>query len=59
VTAIRTRPPNAHNRWSADLGHVETTMLKPDGGILSARLDPQAWANPESWMREAGLPVGD
>jgi hypothetical protein len=49
VTAIRTRPPNAHNRWSADLGHVETTMLKPDGSILSARLDPQAWANLESW----------
>jgi hypothetical protein len=43
----------------ADLGHVETTMLKPDGSILSARLDPQAQATFESWMREAGLPVDE
>lgn len=43
----------------ADLGHVETTMLKPDGSILSARLDTQARANLESWMREAGLPVNE
>jgi hypothetical protein len=43
----------------ADLGHVETTMLKPDGRILSARLDPQARTNLECWMREAGLPVDE
>jgi hypothetical protein len=41
----------------ADFGYVETTMLKPGGRILSARLDPQARANLERWMREAGLPV--
>jgi hypothetical protein len=29
----------------ADLGHVETTLLKPDGKILSARLDPAAREN--------------
>src|SRR5438045_3351766 len=34
----------------ADLGHVETTMLKPDGRILSARLDPQARTNLECWI---------
>jgi hypothetical protein len=34
-------------------------MLKPDGSILSARLDPEARANLESWMREAGLPVDE
>lgn len=43
----------------ADLGHAETTLLKPDGIILSARLDPAARANLERWMREAGLPVGE
>jgi hypothetical protein len=43
----------------ADLGHVETTMLKPDGRILSARLDPQARANLECGMREAGLQVDE
>jgi len=43
----------------ADLGHVETTMLKPDGRILSARLDPQARTNLECWMREVGLPVDE
>lgn len=39
----------------ADLGFVETTLLKPDGTILSARLDPQARLSLEAWMREAGL----
>jgi len=39
----------------ADLGHVETTLLKPDGKILSTRLDPQARVNIEAWMRSAGL----
>ncbi len=43
----------------ADLGHVETTLLKPDGSILSARLDPEARANLECWMREAGLLAGE
>lgn len=43
----------------ADLGQVETTMLMPDGRILSDRLDAQARANLECWMREAGLPVGE
>jgi hypothetical protein len=43
----------------ADLGHVETTMLKTDGRILSARLDLQARTNLECWMREAGLPVDE
>jgi hypothetical protein len=43
----------------ADLGHVETTMLKPDGSILSARLDPEARTSLECWMREAGLPVSE
>ena len=41
----------------ADLGHVETTLLKPDGKILSARLDRRARENIELWMRAAGLPV--
>jgi len=41
----------------ADFGHNETTMLKPDRRILSARLDAVAWANLEHWMRTAGLPV--
>ncbi|WP_194903948.1 AlbA family DNA-binding domain-containing protein [Catenulispora rubra] len=43
----------------ADFGCVETTMLKPDGQILSGRLDPQAKAAIEHWMRNAGLPVGE
>jgi hypothetical protein len=43
----------------ADLGHIETTMLKPGGRILSARLDPQARANLECWMNEAGLPISE
>jgi hypothetical protein len=43
----------------ADFGHVETTMLKPDGRILSVRLDAQARTNLECWMREAGLPVDE
>jgi hypothetical protein len=41
----------------ADLGHVETTLLKPDGRILSARLDQAARENIELWMRNTGLPV--
>ena len=41
----------------ADLGHIETTLLTPDGKILSARLDPKARENIELWMRAAGLPV--
>ena len=41
----------------ADLGHVETTMLKPDGAILSARLDPQARKNIELWMHDTDLPL--
>ena len=41
----------------ADLGHVETTLLKPDGKILSERLDSKARENIELWMRAAGLPV--
>ena len=41
----------------ADLGHVETTLLKPDGKILSARLDREARETIELWMRAAGLPV--
>jgi hypothetical protein len=43
----------------ADFGHVETTLLKPDGKILSGRLDPEARANLELWMRDAGLPVDE
>jgi hypothetical protein len=43
----------------ADLGHVETTLLKPDGKILSGRLDPAARENLEHWMRDAGLPVDE
>lgn len=43
----------------ADLGHVETTLFKPDGKILSARLDPAARENLELWMRDAGLPVDE
>jgi hypothetical protein len=43
----------------ADLGHVETTLLKPDGKILSERLDPAARKNIELWMRDAGLPVDE
>jgi len=41
----------------ADFGHVETTLLKPDGKILSARLDSKARESLELWMRDAGLPV--
>jgi Schlafen, AlbA_2 len=41
----------------ADLGHVETTLLKPDGTIISGRLDSAARENLEHWMRDAGLPV--
>jgi hypothetical protein len=41
----------------ADLGQVETTLLKREGRILSGRLDPAARQNLELWMREAGLPV--
>jgi hypothetical protein len=41
----------------ADFGHVETTLLKPDGKILSARLDSKAGESLELWMRDAGLPV--
>lgn len=41
----------------ADLGHVETTLLKPDGKILTGRLDPAARENLEHWMRDAGLRV--
>jgi hypothetical protein len=41
----------------ADFGHVETTLLKPDGKILSARLDSKARENLELWMRAADLPV--
>jgi hypothetical protein len=41
----------------ADLGHVETALLKPDGKILSERLDPAARENLEQWMRDAGLPI--
>jgi hypothetical protein len=41
----------------ADLGQVETTLLKPDGKILSARLDPKARENIELWMRDAGLSI--
>jgi hypothetical protein len=43
----------------ADLGHVETTLLKPDGKIVSARLDRAARENVELWMRDAGLPVDE
>ena len=43
----------------ADLGYVETTLLKPDGKILSARLDPEARKNIELWMRATGLPVDE
>lgn len=43
----------------ADLGHVETTLLKPDGKILSERLDSAARENLEQWMRDAGLPVNE
>jgi hypothetical protein len=43
----------------ADLGQVETTLLKPDGKILSGRLDQAARENLELWMRDAGLPVDE
>lgn len=43
----------------ADLGHVETTLLKPDGKILSERLDPAARQNLERWMRDSGLPIDE
>jgi hypothetical protein len=43
----------------ADLGHVETTLLSPDGKILSGRLDPTARQNLELWMRDAGLPIDE
>jgi hypothetical protein len=43
----------------ADLGYVETTLLKPDGKILSERLDPAARENLEQWMRDSGLPVDE
>jgi hypothetical protein len=41
----------------ADLGHVETTLLQPDGKILTTRLDPAARTQIELWMRNAGLPI--
>jgi hypothetical protein len=41
----------------ADLGYVETTLLKSDSEILSARLDREARQNIELWMRATGLPV--
>jgi hypothetical protein len=41
----------------ADLGHAETTLLKPGGKILSERLDAGARENIEAWMRDAGMPV--
>ena len=43
----------------ADLGYVETTLLRPDGKILSARLDPAARENIELWMRDTGLPFDE
>ena len=43
----------------ADLGQVETTLLKPDGKVLSERLDQAARENLELWMRDAGLPVDE
>lgn len=43
----------------ADFGYVETTMLKPERRILSARLDPGARTNIEHWMRATGLPVSE
>jgi hypothetical protein len=43
----------------ADLEHVETTLLKPDGTILSGRLDPAARQNLELCMRDAGLPIAE
>jgi hypothetical protein len=41
----------------ADLGHVETTLLKADGKILSEQLDQASRQNLELWMRGAGLPA--
>jgi hypothetical protein len=35
------------------------SALKPDGKILSGRLDPAARENLELWMRNAGLPVDE
>ncbi len=43
----------------ADFGYVETKLLTPEGRILSNRLDQQARAQVETWMRQVGLPVGD
>lgn len=43
----------------ADLGYVETTLLKPDSKILSGRLDPAARQDLELWMRGAGLPIDE
>jgi len=59
LTTLRSSYEGLAHDLLAGLGHVETTMLKPDGSILSARLDPEARANLESWMREAGLPVDE
>lgn len=41
----------------ADLGHVETQLITPDGRIVSKRLDQKARAQVEEWMRAVGLPV--
>jgi Putative DNA-binding domain len=41
----------------ADLGRVDTTLLKPGGRMLTARLDQQARIAAETWMREVDLPV--
>jgi hypothetical protein len=43
----------------ADLGYIETTLLKPNSKILSARLDREARKNIELWMRATGLPVDE
>lgn len=43
----------------ADFGYVETTLLKPDGKILTARLDPTGRQNIELWMRDTGLPIDE
>jgi hypothetical protein len=43
----------------ADLGHPDTTLLKPGGKILSERLDQAARQNLELWMNDAGLPVNE
>jgi hypothetical protein len=41
----------------ADFGYIETTLVKPNGRILSTRLDPRSRAVLESWMHDAGLQV--